>query len=516
LIIEALAGTGKTTTLEMLSHQLEGKGLYLAFNRSIAKEAQSRFGGSVVCKTFHGLAFATMAPKVAHRLEGKDNGTLSPHRIATLLKLKTLGPLQALARAGLVRDTYNRYLYSPDILIGPAHVPDQAITNLRLAYPLTDADEAVIRERIAGDAQALWEGTWAEGSEIPVSHDSYLKAFALGEPTLPFDYLEIDESQDLNPMMLGMIQRQPGQLILVGDSLQSIYTYRGAVNAMETIERDDMKRCYLTQSFRFGDEIASRANVILGTLEARHPIRGFEIDRSNLNGPNAHLYRSNMGMFSAIIEHFRKAKTPFEIAGGTQDMVALLKGVDQLMLGQPAGHPDLAGFNGWFDFKAAAKQDGAPEDMQRLVKIVTQYPRKLLSAALRRGDGKSKNAAPATCVFSTAHKSKGREWPEIHLGQDFPLPEISPESPLEAEEARLAYVAVTRAQRRLHGGKELLNAYTQRLKGLAERESAQKSMAMTVARLRKMPAAQRNQTVSAMPKADREALATYLKREPQR
>lgn len=509
--IEALAGTGKTTTLEMLSHRLKGKGLYLAFNRAIAEEAQARFSGNVTCKTFHSLAFATMAPKIADRLEGKDNGTLSPMRIVSLLKLKPLGPLQALARAGLVRDTYNRYLYSPDTLLSAAHVPDHAMANLRLAFPMTDGDEAAIRERLAADASALWEAVWQPGSSMPVTHDTYLKAFALDAPTLPFDYLEVDECQDLNPMMLGMIQRQPARLILVGDSLQSIYTYRGAVNALSAIERPDMKRCYLTQSFRFGDEIAARANVILGTLEARFPIRGFEVDRSTLAGPRAYLFRSNMGMFSAVIEHFRAQKGGFEIAGGAKDMVALLNGVDQLMLGQPSGHPDLAGFNGWYDFKQAASQDGAPDDMQRLVKIVSQYPRKMLAAALSRGGKAGKTSAPASYVFSTAHKSKGREWPDVHLGKDFPLPEASPDVLLDAEEARLAYVAVTRAQRQLTGGGELLQAYRQRLKALAARENTQRSMASLAARLRRLPVAERNPILNAMPKAERAALVAYLK-----
>jgi len=512
LIIEALAGTGKTTTLEMLSHQLSGKGLYLAFNRSIATEAKARFAGNVTCKTFHGLAFASMAKQVAHRIEGKDNGSLSPLRIEQMLKLKSLGPLSPLARGGLVRDTYNRYLYSPDETVLPSHVSDGAIANIRLTYDLGDADEALIRESIANDASRLWESVWANGSSVPVSHDSYLKAYALQEPTLPFDYIEIDESQDLNPMMLGMIQRQQSQIILVGDSLQSIYTYRGAVNAMEAIKRKNMKRCFLTQSFRFGQNIAEQANVILGTLSARHPIRGFDTDRSGLLDSTAHLYRSNMGMFAAIIEHFQKRKEPFEIAGGSQEMQALLKGVEQLMHGQASSHPDLAGFNNWFDFKTAAKQEGAPDDMQRLVKIVTTYPRKLLSAALARGEGGRKKE-PARCIFSTAHKSKGREWPTVILGKDFPLPEIDPAIPLEEEEARLAYVAVTRAQRDLRGGRELLHAYHQRLSALAQREKKQLSMANLASQLRKMAKKDRISLINNMPQAERNALAAYLKQE---
>ena len=41
--IVAYAGAGKTTTLKLISENLRGRGLYLAFNKSIANEAQGKF-----------------------------------------------------------------------------------------------------------------------------------------------------------------------------------------------------------------------------------------------------------------------------------------------------------------------------------------------------------------------------------------------------------------------------------------------------------------------------------------
>ena len=44
----AYAGTGKTTTLQMISDAMpERRGMYLAFNKAIASEAQSKFHGNV-------------------------------------------------------------------------------------------------------------------------------------------------------------------------------------------------------------------------------------------------------------------------------------------------------------------------------------------------------------------------------------------------------------------------------------------------------------------------------------
>ena len=50
-------------------------------------------------------------------------------------------------------------------------------------------------------------------------------------------------------------------VILVGDPNQQIYQFRGAVNALHSFDAD--RTFYLTQSFRFGPEVAFAANCCL-------------------------------------------------------------------------------------------------------------------------------------------------------------------------------------------------------------------------------------------------------------
>ena len=58
LLIAAFAGSGKTTTLQMIAEELsDKKGLYLAYNKSILEEARRKFPKNIICKTTHGLAF---------------------------------------------------------------------------------------------------------------------------------------------------------------------------------------------------------------------------------------------------------------------------------------------------------------------------------------------------------------------------------------------------------------------------------------------------------------------------
>ena len=79
------------------------------------------------------------------------------------------------------------------------------------------------------------------------------------------DVLMIDEGQDMNPAMLDIFQRQNVNKIIVGDPNQQIYLFRGAVNALGSVEATH--NYFLTQSFRFGPNIGLVANTCLETLQ---------------------------------------------------------------------------------------------------------------------------------------------------------------------------------------------------------------------------------------------------------
>lgn len=58
------AGTGKTSTLVWYAEQRPDlRFLYVAFNKSVAKEAERRFPRNVSCKTAHSLAFKDVGKK---------------------------------------------------------------------------------------------------------------------------------------------------------------------------------------------------------------------------------------------------------------------------------------------------------------------------------------------------------------------------------------------------------------------------------------------------------------------
>ncbi len=74
----AYAGAGKTSTVVMIANELEKlnqKGLYLAFNKTIATEAQSKLPLSCNARTFHSLALSNTPAKIR-----KKSGSLSLNR----------------------------------------------------------------------------------------------------------------------------------------------------------------------------------------------------------------------------------------------------------------------------------------------------------------------------------------------------------------------------------------------------------------------------------------------------
>ena len=87
--------------------------------------------------------------------------------------------------------------------------------------------------------------------KIKIPHDGYLKVFQLENPNLhsihPHDVLMIDEGQDMNPPVLDIFNKQKYNKIIVGDPNQQIYMFRGAVNALESINATHTY--HLTQRF---------------------------------------------------------------------------------------------------------------------------------------------------------------------------------------------------------------------------------------------------------------------------
>lgn len=234
LALQAGAGTGKTTTLALLAHNTKRLGRYIAFNKAIARDAATRFPTTVTCKTAHALAFAAIGHRYARRLNaprrpawhtGRDLGITKPVRIGE----RDLSP-KTLSHATL--RTITRFCHSVDPAITHHHVPR-----------LRGLEEPPLHQQLAQLITPFAHKAWADlqhpdDGKVRFDHDHYLKIWSLTNPKIAADFLLLDEAQDTNPVVEQIFNNQSNhaQLVMVGDSAQAIYQWRGAKDVMTGFE----------------------------------------------------------------------------------------------------------------------------------------------------------------------------------------------------------------------------------------------------------------------------------------
>jgi hypothetical protein len=444
LKINAYAGTGKTSTLQLLAHSTSRKGQYLAFNKKIVFDSRGKFPPDVNCSTTHSLAFRSLAGRYSNdQLVGK----LTANKLVEILELKNWRVdrnhvLAARSQAFLILSTIRRFCQSAEPQLTINHVPRHG--------SLSTAPNSVVKEVAAvalKGAEHVWERMVARDDPIPLGHDGYLKAWALAEPRLPADYILLDEAQDTNPVVLGLMGKQDAQMVYVGDKYQQIYEWRGAVNAMAEAVADHT--AYLTTSFRFGGDVARAANSVLARLGETKKLIGNPARNSRIGsvGNGTVLARTNATTIAACIEALDVSKKP-HLVGGTDDLMAMLRGVKDLKEGQPSSVPEFFGFENWQQVLEFVRS-GEGEELLTFVNLVEARGESQLLWALNRVVDEDE----CDLVISTAHKAKGREWSEVRLMDDFlkSVPKKKNGSDngtleIDPSELRLLYVALTRAK----------------------------------------------------------------------
>ncbi|MFD7993785.1 UvrD-helicase domain-containing protein [Streptomyces mexicanus] len=453
IAVQALAGTGKTSTLQMVTRRMPDKRIgYVAFNRSIADEAKRKFPRNVTADTSHAFARAALRntplrDKIAKA--GRNGGARRPKDVAQALGLSEPlkykgGGIEPEDVARIVMSAIRRFRESADVELGTQHLGQSWAASPAAAGLLEVARRA-----------------WADvadpnSNKLYFSHDDYLKLWALTNPRLNYDMILFDEAQDINPVLKKVIQDQDTQTIVVGDSNQSIYEFRGAIDALKDWPADEVLP--LTQSWRFGPQVAAVGNAYLQLLGSDLVLEGnpaLDTTLGPVEEPDAVLTRTNVGAIAAVFAGFEAGKR-VALVGGGRDIEEIAKAARDLQRGRRTKHPELQAFDSWNEVREYAESED-DKSLQMFVRLVDRYsPEGLLGMIgdLVPEDAKDEETRPEL-VVSTAHKAKGREWDRVRIGPDFPQPsEDENGEPVlpAAEELRLAYVTVTRAKERLEIG----------------------------------------------------------------
>ena len=457
LKLNAFAGAGKTSTLIMMAEKLGDKqGVYLAFNKGIALEAERKMPRNVKARTFHSMAYSAMPPWMMQRFREKAvhiNEFCRSFKINNInyrASVDTYYKSEDDSRASIISMQQPKKISSYKI----KRLIDLSLTefmtgvdkqpNSSHAYNAIDKDLPELRKENLGVfeqlvlfitpiIQLLWrdysnpEGRMA----IDHNHNVYFKYWSLTNPVIDCDFILFDEAQDADPLMLEVLQKQKAQIIYVGDKHQQIYAWRGAVNALDKIEA---KELYLTQSFRFGQALADQCKPILDALGETQFFRGTDIDTmvdmaeiknySQYAHLNACLCRTNAEVVLTILE-LSMAKVPCNTNIDTNSIVKTLLDMDQLqkntrdvdlsMPNVPIYETDnkKIRFHSWEEFITYMEDFNTDPELAITFNVYVNFGLEEIIAALEV----AKNMEGVT--VTTAHKAKGLEWDSIVLMSDF-------------------------------------------------------------------------------------------------
>jgi superfamily I DNA/RNA helicase len=232
-IVQAVAGSGKTTTLVEALKCTEGRGkaLFCAFNKAIVQELEKRAPKNVKVATLHSLGYGIMARNLARKLTVNDDKVRGIVR-AMLDRDATIPDNATPMITQLVRLVQSCTLEGTPEDIEWVADHYGVLTNGTSVYHLSQWVRAVIQE----STQRALDG------EVDFNDMVYVTALKLRDgkwKTWTYDWVFVDEAQDLSVSQRIILEHLMGpnsRLVAVGDEAQAIYGFRGAdVDSMKLL-----------------------------------------------------------------------------------------------------------------------------------------------------------------------------------------------------------------------------------------------------------------------------------------
>jgi DNA polymerase III epsilon subunit-like protein/predicted DNA-binding transcriptional regulator YafY len=376
VVVQALAGTGKTATLLLAGKRkkkeaAQERGVYIAFNKSAQLEAEERFrkAGLTNIEVITNDAIATRwAPKdIVKKLD--KNPELSYYK--DIDKYLGITEFEGPGAQGyglyeahkFFMEAMRKYLISADPEIGPQHF---------------DIPEQDVKPWMLDIVNKMWEDYKDPNGKLRMDNTIITKMWALSNPDLgeigsglkqAVDFIFFDEAQDINPVSGKVIADQTIQKVYVGDENQAIYAFRGGENQLGKVL--GAVEFPLTKSWRFGANIANEGNKWLSMLESPYRVIGGNADPGELvpeeslyDTADAILVRTNSGGLSAIFDQLQRGRTVGVTKNYKNDLVNLTDSAEYLLNGGTGTkpkpmHPELAPFRTWAEVKKEAEDENS-------------------------------------------------------------------------------------------------------------------------------------------------------------
>lgn len=443
LMLLAVAGSGKTTTIVKALEFCVGRWVFLAFNKAIQEELRTRVPSHVEVKTLHafgmGILFRNL--KVKPQIEQNKMGFIAAkvlgdkrHPLNTVVK--NVSSMAKNALADSVGEIIGLMEYHG------VEVPGN-FTHDDVAIYVIQALKMAKRETATIDFDDM---IW-----LPV---------VLELPFPRYDGVMGDEVQDFNAVQMEMVARivgKEGRAIFVGDPRQSIYGFRGAdSDAMDKLaDRFNVKKLPLSISYRCPQEVVRVAKGMVPEIEASPTaIKGDTSVRSEsdlkvsvlpddmiLCRVTKHLVSMYFVLLRAGIKAYVKGR---DIGQGLIKFVESFKATDL---------KDL--IEKMTEFKDEEVQKLIDRNKEGQAQQVSDKVDALLEISLNARDIPGLIGAieaifqqnGAGVCLSTIHKAKGLEANRVWILHPELLPHPSAKREHERkQEVNLAYVAVTRSK----------------------------------------------------------------------
>lgn len=448
LMINSYAGTGKTSTLEMVEQAVKTRPiLYLVFGKNNAVDAEKRMLSTTTVRTFNSLGHRVWAKACA-----KNQLTLNSKKCSDILR--------ELIRAAPKPTQSAIWSVFWDVINGVGrakalgYVPEGRYPNAKRLLTqglfhasleeepddlVADLIDAVLSESI----RQAYQGT------IDYNDQIYMPALFGGSPP-QFPLVLVDEYQDLNPVNHQLLSKlAKKRLIGVGDPNQSIYAFRGAqANGMgEATANYGMQSLDLSVSFRCPSAIVSHVQWHVPKFrwikEGGSVNTPTHISYNDISDDNVIICRNNAPLFGTALRLLSNGRS-VSVAGSDigPKLIALMKklGSEEMTRAQT-----LSAIADW-EAEKLDKESTTARDMAACMRVFAEH-----------GDSLAQSIAYAEHVLAqkgrirlmTGHKSKGLEFDHvIHLDPFLVRSGHHGTAPSD-QDKNLDYVISTRSKDRL-------------------------------------------------------------------
>ena len=230
-IVEAVAGSGKTTTivksLELIPEHL--RILFLAFNKHIVKELKRRVPSHIRVSTVHalGMSIIRKLPDFQDLDEDKISGIMDTFWSIRKSEVEDAG---IRSKNRIKRQVMRKIVSLVKATLSDYNDPETILELIDLYnIEMDEQDEQEMIERLP----EIMEINNSNLKYIDFDDMTYLPLIV---PSLQnrfdeYDFILVDEAQDLNKAGMELIIKcisKEGRIIAVGDRRQSLYAFRGA------------------------------------------------------------------------------------------------------------------------------------------------------------------------------------------------------------------------------------------------------------------------------------------------